>query len=68
MLIFTDERPESFSLKAAVLQLPGEEIESPIITGSEYEHAVDISQLRDQTGYTLPLTRDSATAVPMRAR
>ncbi len=51
ILIATGERPESFPLKAAVLQLAGEEIESPIITGSEDEHAVEISQLRDQTGH-----------------
>lgn len=51
ILVVTNERPESFPLKAAALQLAGEEIESPIITGSENKHTVDISQLRDQTDH-----------------
>ena len=51
MLFVKDTGQESPPLKTAVLQLPGEEIDLPIIVGSEDEHAVDISQLRDQTGY-----------------
>ena len=51
MLFVKDTNQESPPLKSAVLQLPDEEIDLPIIVGSEDEHAVDISQLRDQTGY-----------------
>jgi citrate synthase len=51
MLFVKDAGQESPPLKTAVLQLPGEEIDLPIIVGSENEHAIDISQLRDQTGY-----------------
>jgi len=36
---------------SALLQLGGEVVELPIISGSENEHAVDITSLRDQTGY-----------------
>lgn len=36
----------------AIIRLPdGKEIELPVVVGSEGEHAVDISQLRAQTGY-----------------
>jgi citrate synthase len=35
----------------ATLQLDGKVIELPIITGTEHERAVDISALRDTTGY-----------------
>jgi len=42
----------STSQDAAKLVLPdGKEIELPVITGSEGEKAVDISQLRKETGY-----------------
>ncbi|MGO9597331.1 MAG: citrate synthase [Isosphaeraceae bacterium] len=51
MLFVKDSSQESAPSKTAVLQLPGEEIDLPIIIGSENEHAVDISQLRDQSGY-----------------
>ena len=34
-----------------MLQLPGEEIDLPIVSGTEDEHWLDISALRDQTGY-----------------
>jgi citrate synthase len=39
------------ALKTAVLQLPGEEIRLPIVPGTEDEQAIDISSMRDQTGY-----------------
>ena len=35
----------------ARLQLHDREVELPIVVGTEDEHAVDISKLRDQTGY-----------------
>ena len=36
----------------AILYLPdGQSIELPVLTGSEHEHAVDISRLRSQTGH-----------------
>jgi citrate synthase len=37
--------------EVAKLRLPNQEIELPLVTGSENEHAVDISKLRAQTGY-----------------
>jgi len=37
--------------EVAKLQLNGQQIELPIVVGSENEHAVDISKLRSQTGY-----------------
>ncbi|WP_165220387.1 citrate synthase [Aquisphaera insulae] len=39
------------SSKTATLKLPGEEIELPIITGTEDEQAIDIQALRDQSGF-----------------
>ncbi|HEX3657479.1 MAG TPA: citrate synthase [Pirellulales bacterium] len=35
----------------AKLRLDGQEIDLPVVVGSEQEHAVDISQLRAKTGY-----------------
>src|SRR5271166_2582408 len=35
----------------AILQLDGKSFELPIVTGTEREKAVDISTLRDKTGY-----------------
>jgi len=35
----------------AVLQLDGKAFDLPIVTGTESEKAVDISALRDTTGY-----------------
>lgn len=35
----------------AILQLDGKSYELPVVTGSEKEKAIDISNLRDQTGY-----------------
>lgn len=35
----------------AIIQLPGQTIELPIITGSEGEKGIDVSTLRGQTGY-----------------
>jgi len=35
----------------ARLQLPGREVELPIVVGTEDEHAVDVSKLRDRSGY-----------------
>ena len=36
----------------AQLQLPdGRTIELPVVVGTEHEHAVDISNLRSQSGY-----------------
>jgi hypothetical protein len=67
ILIITDERPESFPLKAAVLQLPGEEIESLIITGSKMSILL-ISRHCATRPATLPVTGDSAIAVPAGAR
>ncbi len=37
--------------KKAILKLDGQEIELPIIEGSEGERGIDIRQLRSQTGY-----------------
>ncbi|MDC1050791.1 citrate synthase [Candidatus Marinimicrobia bacterium] len=37
--------------KKAILNLDGKEISLPIITGSEEENGIDISNLRTQTGY-----------------
>ena len=37
--------------KAAVIQLPGDEVELPLVSGTEDEHAIDIGKLRAQTGY-----------------
>ncbi len=39
------------STEVARLQLADKEIELPVEVGSEDEHAIDISQLRSQTGY-----------------
>ena len=36
----------------AILQLPGQDnVELPLITGTEGEKAIDVSKLRAQTGY-----------------
>ena len=35
----------------AVLILDGKQIELPVVIGSEGEKAIDITKLRDQTGY-----------------
>ncbi len=43
--------PDAIASDAAKLSLPGHELELPIAIGSEGEHAVDITQLRAQTGY-----------------
>ena len=37
--------------KVARLELPGKTVELPIVVGSENEPSVDISKLRDETGY-----------------
>lgn len=37
--------------KTAILELEGRTCEFPIIVGTEGEQAVDISNLRDETGY-----------------
>lgn len=37
--------------EVAKLRLPNQEIELPLVTGSEDEHAIDISKLRAKTGY-----------------
>ncbi|MFW6033430.1 MAG: citrate/2-methylcitrate synthase, partial [Phycisphaeraceae bacterium] len=37
--------------KTAQLQLPDGPIDLPVVVGTENEHAVDISQLRNRTGY-----------------
>ncbi|MCE9555550.1 MAG: citrate synthase [Planctomycetes bacterium] len=37
--------------ETALLRLGDQEIELPVVVGSEGEHAVDISKLRSQTGY-----------------
>ncbi|PKA03556.1 hypothetical protein CH375_16265, partial [Leptospira ellisii] len=37
--------------EVAILKIDGKEYELPIVVGSENEKAVDISKLRQQTGY-----------------
>ena len=39
------------SEKTATIQVDGKSYELPIITGSENEKAIDISKLRETTGY-----------------
>jgi citrate synthase len=51
MLLSKEKVRQDTPLKTAVLRLPGEEVKLPIISGTEDEHAVDITSLRDQTGY-----------------
>ncbi|MGD0041906.1 MAG: hypothetical protein ABSE84_16135, partial [Isosphaeraceae bacterium] len=51
MLFSTQNCRQDSQLKTAVLQLPGEEIKLPIISGTEDEQAIDITSLRDETGY-----------------
>jgi len=51
MLLSTQKVRQDSQLKTAVLQLPGEEIQLPIISGTEDEQAIDITSLRDETGY-----------------
>jgi citrate synthase len=44
--------PHHLASNEAVLYLPdGQSIELPVLTGSEHEHAVDISKLRAKTGH-----------------
>ena len=43
-------------MKTAKLVLPEQEVELPIVVGSEFENAIDISKLRAQTGF---ITLDS---------
>ncbi len=43
--------PPSQDLPDAELTVAGETLRLPVVVGSENEHAVDISQLRAQTGY-----------------
>ena len=51
MLLSTQNFRQDPQLKTAVLQLPEEEIQLPIISGTEDEQAIDITSLRDETGY-----------------
>ena len=51
MLLSTQNFQQDSQLKTAVLHLPGEEIKLPIISGTEDEQAIDITSLRDETGY-----------------
>src|SRR4051794_25648480 len=51
MLLSKDQVVPNSALKTAVLQLPGEEVTLPITSGTEDEQAIDITRLRDQTGY-----------------
>ena len=51
MLLSTQKFQQDSQLKTAVLHLPGEEIKLPIISGTEDEQAIDITSLRDETGY-----------------
>ena len=51
MLLSKDQVVPNSALKTAVLQLPGEEVTLPIVSGTEDEQAIDITRLRDQTGY-----------------
>src|SRR5208337_2964943 len=51
MLLSTQNFQQDSQLKNAVLHLPGEEIQLPIISGTEDEQAIDITSLRDETGY-----------------
>ena len=37
--------------ETAILQLPDQSLELPLLTGTENEKAIDISKLRAQTGY-----------------
>ena len=37
--------------ETAILQLPDQSLELPLLTGTENEKAIDISKLRVQTGY-----------------
>lgn len=46
---FTSKYPETMSEKAT-LTYNGTSTELPVVIGSEHEHGVDISRLRDQTG------------------
>ena len=43
-----NERPLT---EGAVLSLSGKEVHLPVVVGSEDEHGIDISSLRDETGY-----------------
>ncbi|WP_165246033.1 citrate synthase [Paludisphaera soli] len=43
--------PADADRSVARLQLPGREVDLPIVVGSEDEHGVGIGRLRDQTGY-----------------
>ncbi len=38
-------------MSKAILELEGKKFELPVIVGSENEKAIDITKLRDQTGY-----------------
>jgi citrate synthase len=51
MLLSKEKVRQETPLKTAVLRLPGEEVKLPIICGTEGELGVDITSLRDQTGY-----------------
>jgi citrate synthase len=51
MLLSKEKVRQDPPLKTAVLRLPGEEVKLSIISGTEDEQAVDITSLRDQTGY-----------------
>ena len=51
MLLSTQNFQQDSQLKTAVLHLPGEGIKLPIISGTEDEQAIDITSLRNKTGY-----------------
>ncbi len=51
MLISPEHPRHKPELKTAVLQIPGEEVRLPILSGTEDELAIDITTLRDRTGY-----------------
>src|SRR5471030_2388008 len=44
-------KKESSMAQAARLTVDGDELELPVVVGTEGEHAVDITRLRSETGY-----------------
>jgi citrate synthase len=51
MLLSPSDGRKRAPVNAALLQVADNVVELPIISGTEGEHAIDITRLRDQTGY-----------------
>jgi citrate synthase len=47
----TDLRPSPGDARSAAIQLPDGDVQLPVVTGTENERGLDISQLRAQTGF-----------------